>query len=188
MGVKKRNTKLSSQQIKFCEELASGKSQGEAYLLAYPKCKSIEIAKAAASRLLTNVNLFEYYQSLLKQNAANSEITRERVLSEYAKIAFSSIAHLHNTWIELKAFEKLTAEQKTAIQEISTQKRKSYTDDGVLIETEFVKIKLYDKLKALDSVKSMLGFDAPIKTESTQSIIWEEIKTYAPEHKTDSST
>jgi len=185
--VKKRVNKFSSQMIIFCDELAKGKSQVDAYLLAYPKTKSRDAARANAARLIAIDSVFEYYQSLLKQNAANSEITREKVLNEYAKIAFSSIAHLHNTWIELKEFEKLSDEQKTSIQEISTQKRKSYTDDGVLVETEFVKIKLYDKLKALDSVKAMLGFDAPVKTENSQSIIWEEIKTYALEHKADGS-
>lgn len=190
MSEKKGNIKLSSQQVKFCEFLASGKSQRESYNLAYPNNKRSDlVTDTNASRLLSNAKVFEYYQSLLKKNAEKSEITRERILNEYAKIGFSSIAHLHNTWVERKDFEKLTQDQKDSIQEISTQTRKFFDDNGQQIEVEFVKIKLYDKMKALDSIKSMLGFDAPIKTENntTQSIIWEEIKTYEAKPETDDS-
>lgn len=35
------------------------------------------------------------------------------------------------------------------------------------IEEEYVKIKLYDKQKSLDSISRMLGYDAPIKQELT---------------------
>lgn len=190
MSEKKGNTKLSSQQIKFAEYLASGKSQRESYNLAYPSEKRADVTTDVnASRLLSNAKVFDYYQSLLKKTAEKSEITRERILNEYAKIGFSSIAHLHNTWVERKDFDKLTQDQKDSIQEISTQVRKFFNDDGQQIEVEFVKIKLYDKMKALDSIKSMLGFDAPIKTENntTQSVIWEEIKTYEAKPETNDS-
>ena len=78
---------LSIQQIKFCEQLASGKSQREAYNIAYPKAKRSDIVTdAAASRLLSNVKVFTYYQSLLKQNATNSQIDRAYILSKYQEI------------------------------------------------------------------------------------------------------
>lgn len=43
------------------------------------------------------------------------------VLSEFAKIGFSSIAYLHNTWIERAEFDKLTDDQKSSIKSISTK-------------------------------------------------------------------
>ena len=58
----------------------------------------------------------------MKDNLAETAgITALMIASEHAKIAFSSIAHLHNTWISLKEFETLTEDQKTCIQEISTK-------------------------------------------------------------------
>lgn len=103
---------------------------------------------------------------LKKQLQSKSEITKEKLLSEYTKIGFSSIAHLHNTWIDRKAFQELTDDQKAAIKSISTRTRRVMA--GTLpIEIQEVKIELYDKLRALDSIVKMLGFDAPIKTEIT---------------------
>ena len=85
-------------------------------------------------------------------------------MDEHIKLAFSSIAHLHNTWIDRKDFENLTEDEKACIAEISTQVRKQKVGEE-LIDIEFVKIKLYDKQKALDSISKMAGFDAPTKLE-----------------------
>lgn len=85
-------------------------------------------------------------------------------MAEFAKIGFSSIAALHNTWITRKEFESLTEDQKAAIKSILTRTRRVMIREEP-IEIEEVKIELYDKLKALDSINKMLGFDAPIKTE-----------------------
>jgi phage terminase small subunit len=105
--------------------------------------------------------------------AETAGISRLKVLLEHQKMAFSSIAHLHNTWIERKEFEGLTDVQKECIQEIDTKTQhktvweyNEETDkkEPVDFTVEYVKIKLYDKQKSLDSISKMLGFDAPIKT------------------------
>jgi len=91
------------------------------------------------------------------------------------KLAYSSIAHLHNTWIERKEFEQLTEDQKSCIAEIDTKIRTEYEyspedpKNKKPIKVEYVKIKLYDKQKALDSISKMLGYDAPIKTSLTDN-------------------
>ena len=48
---------LSMKQEKFCLEYAKSGNQRQAYLLAGYKCQSDEVADAAASRLLRNVNV-----------------------------------------------------------------------------------------------------------------------------------
>ena len=86
------------------------------------------------------------------------------IASEHAKIAFSSIAHLHNTWISLKEFETLTEDQKTCIQEISTKVMKQRAIIGgedKIIDVEYVKIKLFDKQKALTALADYLGLTQP---------------------------
>ena len=107
-------------------------------------------------------------------------ISRQKVLDEYMKLAFSSIAHLHNTWIERKEFEKLTDAEKACISEISTQTRTVYeydteTERKQPISAEFVKVKLYDKQKALDSINKMLGYNEPDKTQHSGELV---IKTH----------
>lgn len=184
MDEKNKINKLTPKQERFCQEYVNCLDGEKAAILAKYSKKT---ARFIASENLTKPNIINRLKELQKPLTKKLEITRERVLEEYSKIAFSSIAHLHNTWIELKEFNKLTEDQKTSIQEINTQIRKTYNDDGVLIETEYVKIKLYDKLKALDSVKAMLGFDAPIKTDNNQTIIWDEVKTYEANDKTNTS-
>lgn len=44
-----------------------------------------------------------------------SDITKERILQELSGIAFSSIASMHNTWIERKEFDELSDKEKSAI-------------------------------------------------------------------------
>ena len=70
----------------------------------------------------------------------------------------------------LKDFESLTEDEKACIQEIQTKEaRKSDGGDGIIIE-EWVKLKLYDKQKSLDSISNMLGFNAPTKSEIKNQI------------------
>jgi phage terminase small subunit len=158
----------------FCREYILDLNATRSYMVAYSDIKNPETAKASASRLLTNVNVKDYIEAIQKDLEKMAGISRLRVMNEHIKMAFSSIAHLHNTWIERKEFESLTEEQKSCIAEIDTKiQRKTeweYDDDAqkkipVPYEVEYVKIKLYDKQKSLDAISKMLGYDAPIKTE-----------------------
>jgi phage terminase small subunit len=93
-----------------------------------------------------------------------------RVIKEWEKIAFASIAHLHNTWVELKEFEKLTPQQKEVIESIETktQKRTAFQgNEPFEVQIEYVKLKLYSKEKALENIAKMLGYNAPDKMDVT---------------------
>jgi phage terminase small subunit len=125
---------------------------------------SEDSAASIASENLTKPNIQAYIEYLKKNLAEVAGISPLMVLQEHQKMAFSSIAHLHLTWIERKEFEALTDDQKACIQEIST--KTSIIFDQVEkkpMEVEYVKIKLYDKQKSLDSINKMLGWDAPAK-------------------------
>lgn len=158
----------------FCREYIFDWNATRSYTIAYPDVNSPETARAAASRLLTNVNVKDYIELIQKDLEKLAGISRLKVINEHLKIAYSTIAHLHNTWIELKDFEALTEDQKACIEEISTKKQHKTVwefseDEGrnvpVDYTVEYVKIKLYDKQKSLDAINKMLGYDAPIKTE-----------------------
>jgi phage terminase small subunit len=146
-----------------------------AYMAAYPDCKTSEAAKVSACRLLTNDNLQQYIKDIQMNLEELAGISRLKVISEHMKLAFSSIAHLHNTWIDRKDFELLTKEQKDCIAEIDTKIKTEYeydpdSDKKQSIRVESIRIKLYDKQKALDSISKMLGFDAANKLDVSVNI------------------
>jgi phage terminase small subunit len=157
----------------FCREYIFDWNATRSYLIAYPDVKDNNVAAAAASRMLSNVNIKDYIKLIQEDLEKLAGISRMKVISEHMKIAFSTIAHLHNTWAERKEFDQLTDEQKQCIEEISTKTQQKtvwiYNPDTDKKEpedftVEYVKIKLYDKQKSLDAINKMLGYDAPIKT------------------------
>lgn len=115
--------------------------------------------------MLTKPNIQAYLDEIKIRLEEVAGISRLRVLQEHMKLAFSSIAHLHNTWISRKDFETLTEEQKACIAEIDTKIKTEYeygqdSKEKEPISVEYVRIKLYDKQKALDAISKMLGYDA----------------------------
>lgn len=163
----KQEEGLNAAQRQFCEEYIFDWNASRAYKVAYPSKKDENVITSAASRLLTNVKVEAYIKELQEDLERLAGISRLSVLKEHKKLAYSSIAHLHNTWIERKAFDKLTPEQKDCIAEISTQIKTNRNADGTLEENEYIKVKLYDKQKALDSISKMLGYNAPEKMDHT---------------------
>jgi phage terminase small subunit len=162
-------SKLTEKQKLFCSEYIFDWNGSRAYKVAYG-IKSDDTAKANAHRLLTNAYINDYIEAIQKDLEKEAGISRMRVIKEWEKIAFASIAHLHNTWVELKEFEKLTPQQKEVIESIETktQKRTAFQDNEPFeVQVEYVKIKLYSKEKALENIAKMLGYNAPDKMDVT---------------------
>lgn len=126
-------------------------------------------ANVTASKLLTNASIKTYIDSIKNNLEELTGISRLKVANEYAKLAFSSIAKYHKTWIEKKDFDKLTADQKAAIESIEYRTH-TYTEgkgeDATEVEVEQVKIKLFDKVRALEAISRMLGYDAPVRIQA----------------------
>lgn len=158
--------KLTKKQEDFCSKYLETGNATEAYRFAYDTSnQKPETTWRRAKEVLDNGNVSARIEELRKGMEERGMISREMVAAEYAKIAFSSIAHLHKTWITRKEFEELTEEQKASIKSIDTKVRKVISTEGLEVEVEQVKIELYDKLKALDSISRMYGYDAPKKIE-----------------------
>lgn len=157
---------LTPSQKLFCHEYIFDWNGARAYKIAYPGVKD-ETARANASRLLTYANVQAYCKELCENDERYTGISRRMIILEHKKIATSSIAHLHNTWIQRKEFENLTDEQRACIAEIQTQTRmeRNPIEGGEAIQVDFVKIKLYDKQKSLDSISKLLGFNAAEKLD-----------------------
>jgi phage terminase small subunit len=150
--------RLTAKQRKFCELYAVDYNGTQAYKQAYQGVKNDNVAAANASRLLRSDKIKRHCRDLEFNLAKSLGVSKIRLGLELKKLALSSIAHLHDTWIKLKDFENLTDDQKACISEISTQIRTEKAN-GELYDIEFVKIKLYDKLKAIESLRQLGGYD-----------------------------
>ena len=159
--------KLTAKEERFCQEYVLSLNATKAAVNAGYSEKT---AYSSGGRLLRNVEIQERIKHLKDNIAETAEISALRIVKEHEKIAFSSIANLHNTWLERTAFERLTDDQKACIKNISTKivKRNMGTNDEPdIVDVEYVKIELYDKQKSLDSINAMLGYAAPVKSELT---------------------
>ena len=58
---------MTEKQKRFCDEYLTDLNGTRAYKTAYPSVKSDEVAKAAASRMLSNVNVRAYLDERLEQ-------------------------------------------------------------------------------------------------------------------------
>lgn len=156
----KTGHKLTPKMLLFCKAyVCNGWNASKAALEAGYSQKAHQMI---GSRLLLNAIIQERIKYVREHTEETIGLNKEMIMREHMKLAFSSIAHLHNTWIERKEFETLTPEQKECIAEISTQVRRVLQDERIM-EVEFVKIKLYDKQKSLDSLSKLMGYDAPVK-------------------------
>ncbi len=162
-----RNMKLTAKQEKFCYEYCIDFNATQAAIRSGYKEDS---AYAIGAENLRKPQIQNRIKEMQDNLAVTAGISALRVIKEHEKIAFSSIAHLHNTWIDRVELELLTEDQKACIKSISTKimkKNVGTKDNPDIVDVEYVKIELYDKQKSLDSINKMLGFDAPSKTEIT---------------------
>ena len=164
---KRDSKKLTAKQKAFCREYTKCWNGTEAAIKAG---YSQKIARITASQILTKANIQEEIGRLQAPALKKAEVTRESLVAELSKIAFSSISHLHNTWVERKEFDQLTQDQKDCIQEIDTKVVKKETGDGEILYVEYVRIKLYDKMRAMEILNKMLGFNEPDKLDINENV------------------
>ena len=174
---------LNDRQERFCYEyvlhlnatkaaINAGYSEKTAYSIGSENLKKPEIQER-----------IRQMQDNLSETAGLSAL---RVIKEHEKIAFTSIAHLHRTWITRTDFESLTDDQKSAIKSISTKVVKANIgskDEPEIVDVEYVKIELFDKQRSLDAINQMLGYNAPTETNISGDGLKIEFINYAREDK-----
>jgi len=156
---------LTDKQRRFCLEYVIDWNATRAAIKAGYKEKS---ATVIAHENLRKPYIKKYLDFVRKDYEKLCGVSKMRQIREYSKIAYSSISHLHNTWIELKDFKNLTDEQKEAIESIETRTQVRSTGRGKkkLVRIEFVKIKLYNKIAALERIDKLMGYNEPEKIET----------------------
>ena len=154
------NIKLTDKQEKFCNEYLIDLNATQA---AVRSGYSENTAKEIGCENLTKPNIQYRITELKEELSKKVEVTPEMLTLEWKKIAFSSIAHYHKTWIDRTDFEQLTQDQKDAIQGIETRviKKKVFADGKdkeEIVDVEQVKISLYSKEKALENLGKRVGY------------------------------
>jgi len=157
---------MTFRQIDFCRELINnGYNRVKAYQKIY-KNNNYQSSGALSCQLLKTPKIAAYV-ALIREDFENLVyISKARQLQEYMKIAYSNINQYHNSWIELKDYEKLKAEDPecmAAIQSIETKVEKKIGPDKKLINVEYVKITCHSKIAALQAIDALLGYKSAEK-------------------------
>ena len=149
--------KLTDKQKRFVEEYLICLNATEAAIKAgYSK----KTAYSQGQRLLKNVEVQKVVSEKQNKLQDKLEVTQERVIAEYAKVAFSQlpgIIHYKDGSITIENFDKLTNEQKACIKKFKFTTVYEIGADGEPVPINKVTIDLHDKLKALDSLARHLG-------------------------------
>lgn len=130
-------------------------SIGAAYAKAYPRCESQNAAYVGGSNLLKNPKISEAVEKIrgmiAERVAKRLEVTEERLVAEYAKIAYADAGD-YGTWdgdtLILKSSDDLPPDLTAAISSV----RRVETAEGVRVELKF-----HDKNGALDSLSRYRG-------------------------------
>ena len=139
---------LRLQQRKFCVEYVKDFNGTQAAIRAG---YSDNNADAIASRLLRNVKVSAFVQELTDAAEAAAGITHERILREYARLAFSDPRQLYDESGRLKEIKDLDADTAASIAGMDIEHK---YPGGV--EYVVKKYKFIDRTKALDSLAKIV--------------------------------
>ena len=162
---------LTEQQRIFCERYCTHWNAARA---ARDAGYSEDTAKQIGYENLTKLYLKDYIQHL-KDNALEfAGVSMLRNAQELAKVAYGSGADIRKAWESLEEWEQLPDEVKATIAEVTTTTRVIKTMGGdeevgasIVQAIESVKVKQYDKLKALEMLNRMGGYNAAEKIDHT---------------------
>lgn len=183
---------ITEKQKRFADEWLVDLNGTRAYKVAYPSVKKDETAKAAASRLLTNVNVKAYIQERQKEREKRTEITQDSVLRELALIAFAKASDYARV-VEKDAMVEVDGNMVPVLDEDGNQV-KYRTVEPILTDelTEDQKkaiavikkgrdgfeIKPYSKIQALELLGKHLGmFTEKVEVKNTTPNAFEGLTT-----------
>lgn len=116
---------------------------------------SEKTARSQASQMLDVEENIEYLSKLKAEYALKNGINKESVLNEYRKIAFSDVRNILTVDGGLKSIDEIDNDTAGAI--ASIESFDEYSKDGSEKLGTNRKIKLHDKLRALEALSKHLG-------------------------------
>lgn len=146
-------SKLNDKQMRFAKEYVLDLNTTQAAIRAgySPRTSTVQ-----GTRLLSNANVQKEIAKQMRFRANRTDIKADNVLKEIAKIAFSDIRNAMKWDSDYSASavpsEEIDDNTAKSIQEIT--QREVHTREGV---NRTMKIKFYDKAKALDMLMKHLN-------------------------------
>jgi phage terminase small subunit len=141
-------SKLNARQQRFVDEYLVDLNATRAAIRAGYSAKT---ALQQGPRLLVNVGVQEAIAKAMSKRSKKVEITQERVLLEFARVAFGDIRKVMS-WgeegVTLKSSDELSDDDAAIVSEVS----ETATEKG-----RNLKLKTHDKMKALEMVARHLG-------------------------------
>ena len=147
---------LTPKQKRFCEEYIKDCNATQAYIRAGYKV-SAGVARRNAARLLTKADIQAYIQELQKARSSRVEIDADRVLKEYARIAFSNVTDVlsfDGGGVTIKDSKDLSQDVTAALDSIEC-----VTIDSEASSRTAVKVKMHSKIIALGAIAKLIGMD-----------------------------
>lgn len=156
--------KITEKQKRFADEYLIDLNGTQAAIRAGYSPKT---ANEQASRLLANVNVQEYIQEQRGKLADKLDLSKERVLAEYAKIGFADVRRLFTDTGSLVPIPEIDDETAAAVASIEIEDLFAGFGEERMQIGYTKKVKFSDKKSALDSICKVLGYNAPIKKDVT---------------------
>lgn len=158
------SAKLTGKQKRFCEEyLIDFNATQAAIRSGYSK----KTAQAIGAENLTKPLIQAKITSFQKRLSDKSEITLERVLKEYGRIAFSDIRKYYDENGNLIPIHLLDDDSAAVLAGMDIDELNEYVKGEKITIGITKKIKRWDKKGALDSICKVLGYNAADKMEVT---------------------
>ena len=160
----------SPKQKIFVQEYLIDLNATQAYIRAGYTGKGAEVS---ACKLLTNPKVSEAIQKAIAAREKRTEISQDRVLKEYAKLAFLDPRKFFDEDDNLKRIVDLDDDSAAAVAGMDIQVRFTKNEEDELVQDTVKKIKLVDKKGALDSVAKHLNM---FEKDNNKKITVEGIK------------
>lgn len=149
-----------------CEYVRMGWNKTKAYSKAYNN-KNLESCSATSSALLRKPKIKRYIELIKNDLEELCQISKASQIKEYMKIGYSSISALHNDWMDLKDFQKLSDDDKAAIESTEFREYEKVDKDGGVSKSIQIKIKLHSKIGALNSIDKVMGYNSTDRLDIT---------------------
>jgi len=142
--------KLTHQQQRFCDEYLT---HFNAFKAAVNSGYSENTSRKGA--LLHVPKIQRYLKEAMNRRSQRLEITHDMILRELSKIAFSNMGNYYDEYACLKRMNELTVDEKAAIAYYDITEVQDGEGYRVGIQS---RIKLHNKMSALDKIARHLGF------------------------------
>ena len=177
-----RKWKLNEKQKRFYHEYLIDFNQTDAAKRAgYSK----KTAYSQGNRLLKHDEGRKYLVYIENKIINKYEITTEKIVQEFAKIAFVDITDAYKNWMTLKEFETLKKEKPEiceCISEISTKTDYTREDGKIKGKVEYVRLKFHSKVEALKNLGQYTGmYQKDNEQKQPQIITYQNISKQFPD-------